>query len=588
MEKHKENQLLRELAHKFGPYDFLIEPIIGILSAESLKKDSKEIEVIIKKTFPDEMIAKKEQFIQSEIEMERQNIYNIARIWRKSFFILGNITIENIEKEKETLSTLIKELLDKTVCGGVSAYDAYIECLNWLMKYGELYEETFNLVKNKNFNKSKELIESNPKLIRKIIDHYNHISDPLIYRKNKIASQQHRRFENNNTIAKRLERWLGVTVDLDKEKEQYDQLCHVMEKIAYKSSDDEDNSGQRKRWNIRWGDVFCEGNVPLDLLDFALEGKDRYGKKYRPFIRRLTDRLFELTDKRSEYDFILQKFIGLYKAINAYIWKIIENSPQVKKDVEQCKDIVEFNLKYELEYNSVQFSKDDDLFKRVLLGILKIHIKNLARQRQYINDHTNIFSDDIYSLSQTACQALEKMNKETGIFEVCSLEKFENIILETHKKEVQIILNEKNILPIYNKSLKVVNSFFFKNNIKGFDFLFLMICCACSPNYTLDIIHFGLPRGRVSLSLQKIIKNPDNYYCKETALFIEFLIQRTVMVNIYGKEKADKFWELAVFIDEQIQKNICQVTSWNELECLISGMYYVYETLTKYFDNHNR
>lgn len=49
MEKHKENQLLRELAHKFGPYDFLIEPIIGILSAESLKKDSKEIEVIIKK-----------------------------------------------------------------------------------------------------------------------------------------------------------------------------------------------------------------------------------------------------------------------------------------------------------------------------------------------------------------------------------------------------------------------------------------------------------------------------------------------------------------------------------------------------------
>lgn len=576
MEKHKENQLLRELAHKFGPYDFLIEPIIGILSAESLKKDSKEIEAIIKETFPDEMIAKKEQFIQSEIEMERQNIYNIARIWRKSFFILGNITIENIEKEKETLSTLIKELLDKTVCGGVSAYDAYIECLNWLMKYGELYEETFNLVKNKNFNKSKELIESNPKLIRKIIDHYNHISDPLIYRKNKIASQQHRRFENNNTIAKRLERWLGVTVDLDKEKEQYDQLCHVMEKIAYKSSDDEDNSGQRKRWNIRWGDVFCEGNVPLDLLDFALEGKDRYGKKYRPFIRRLVARLSEITDKYVEYDLSLQRFEKTYKIINSYMWYMMKTSRQVEEDVKKYKDIVKANLKkYDYGHNSPQFSGDNDLFSRVLLGIFKIHIKNLTRQRQYINDHTNIFSA-AQPLSLNARRLLARMNQTADMNNSCSLEQIENIILKTHKEEVQSILDGKNILPIYKKAWKVANSFC-NNDVDGITVLLLMICCTCPQNYTLNIDHFGLSRGQVQLSLQKIIKKPEIYYCKETRLFITFLIRRTAYINIYGKEMADKFWDLALFIDDQIQKDICQAASWHELAYRIERMCKVYQ-----------
>lgn len=531
----------------------------------------------------------------SKIEKERWNIYNIAQTWRESFFLLGDISSENIEEKKVALYNLGKKIINKMIYGGFSAYEVYVNYLNWLMDYGDLYEEDFKLVKNTAFKKSVKMIKCQPLLIKDMVGYYNHIEDELRTRELKKGNnkevvnipQHHRRFENHNTIKDRLKEWFDIEVNLEKEEEeeQYKRLCNEMEKIEYDFSSDkksDDNPNTRKHWNIRFGDIFQKNErkkdrIPLDLLEPTMGERDIYGKKYRPFIQRFLKQLFFLTNKESRYNYCLQIFCEIYTRIIIQAEQILLGSSRIEKDIEKYKRHI-MQLCAASPLNCYQLPpNEDDLWSRVLLELCKIAIINKIRRHKYVYDHTKIFSE-IQPLSENAHQIfLTMVAKDIKIPDgECQRKILEDLILKTYKKEISILLDKEAIVPIFKSSFKLVKAF--RLNIEYFaQFISLMICCNYQQECKLDIIHFGLPRGKISISLKRIIKEANTYQCIEVALFLDILMKRVFLVNQYGQEKADQLFDFLLFMDEQLKTDIQHSSSWQELYCRFYEMSRIYK-----------
>ncbi len=563
-----------------SPYAVFRDAVIYLLGVESIKKDE-----VINKLIRS-IHAALNQGEAAESASEQRNMYQIAGLLRESFFLLGDLSKENIEQIKEKLDPLGKKLMEKTFYGGQSVYDAYIESIKWLINGGDAYgDDDFYATSNTAFKKSMAVIKRNPELVKKIVDNYNRIYEQNeMPRKEKIASQVHRRLENNNTLAHRLRQWFCIEVNFEdpEERRQYEQLCQEFEKIEYKPLDKEDRTkdNKRKNWNIRFGDLFREDRMPLDLLIPVREEDDRYGKKYRPYMQRLKSRLLEMTEEEGNYNIYFCQFLFIHKKICTKIEDMVTIiSPQVEEDVENYKDIVKQRIK-ERELSDFS-SSEDDLLSKVLLAFLKIDIINQIRTRQYIYDHSNVFSKRL-SLDENACQAFEKIYRETYYDDWIypnSLESAKNIFLETYRKEVELILNRKDIETVYNRVFKIAKYYAKKLSpshedfgvskrmgIPKINFLSLMICCNNPENYQLEIRHFGIPRGKISISLKRLIKEIDMYYCIEVWSFWQFLIKRTVIVYLYGEKKAKLWTELSLFFENQLKEDIGNAKSWSDLD----------------------
>ena len=504
-------------------------------------------------------------------DIENSNLPGIFVLWRKAFYLLGEIN-EDIQEQYDELLEIDHELSGRLIFDFFNARQLYVYFIFWVIwTRKQIGIALLKNVQNKKFLKSLEKISGNNSehFYGQLYSFYIKPHDESYMVGAVNVNQEKRRYGNDHTLQKRLKEWFDIDIKLPQESNEYNLLCDIFERIMYKPNFIDSEVQTRRPLRIRFGDIFSKESMPLGLFETDDIG-NKWDEKYRPYIRDILSQLWQLSSYGIYYKVFEKVFCQSYSQCMNRIY-VAAFRLEVTKDILE-KQIKLINKKYHLKLYQINLiDGKEDLFSRLLLSFFKCNIESRLRKMEYVFNHSNIENKLI--LNKEAQENFQRIFQELGGINegLYSKESLKKIILKDKRAVISKIISSEEVDKVYEKTMSLVENIFFAHNeerpIALMAFISLMICYSVSDKYEIEIVRPKIRRKKVKLS--NIICSPQRYQCCEVICFLDSLINAVFLGNIYGEDKVEEYWKIHRYIDEYLMKDMRLVKNWRAMDLWI-------------------
>ena len=349
-----------------------------------------------------------------------------------------------------------------------------------------------------------------------------------------IRDQQKRRYENNHTIKMQLRNLWGIEINGEERDREYEKLCDLIESIISKVEDiNVDNNGSRRlNSRIRLFQLLDRKSMPLDLFDAPI-GDDIFGQKYRSIIQDLIFELERLAGIMSSAEYLDTK-----RFWKNWYSKTIEGIYSLAC-TENDKDIVQAQYNMVKKIDATNAEKEHfqgSLYSEILFNLLKEEMKNDLMGFRYILENASVIGME--PLNEKVKTIFESLIEGREKYDYDKME----IFIQNNIEEIKLLLGDNvDVDMVFNSTKRLLEQVLYPQatEIPIEFFLVLMQCCVVSLESELTIKHFGMSRGIKLVKLKTMIKRPVENTCKESRLFLMYMMRRRYFMNIFDVDTAD-------------------------------------------------
>jgi len=391
----------------------------------------------------------------------------------------------------------------------------------------------------------------------------SHAATP--YDEDEKKSKEKRRHGNDHTVAEHLIKLFKIDVERYPASE-YEKLCEIIESVNTQLVTDE-NGDEYIKQQRRFFQMFQPAKIPLDLFDGGLFGNkyallSQEGDDYRLAFQKV---LCEVEKQAGSmnirlYSHYMKEWQTVYIGVVNGIYETACSGVTIE-EIEEFYAVPLTTDNITIRHTSPPKS----LFDALLFAFEKLKMKNDLRRYRYIKEHSRFQMKPLSLEEQIAFRALPVLDNEISFEEIDEL-------LNEYKPNVCQIIGvraDADIKKLIHRTKAVCKLIAFPGyeTMDFMRFICLLQCGAgASSTDQVEIIHYGVPKGKKVIRLQKIFTKPESVNYKESRLFLLYLMRRRYFLNILNETIANKIERFRMDAENILTHTVDSLETWSELD----------------------
>lgn len=457
------------------------------------------------------------------------------------------------------------------------------------IKLLEAKEAKENFIKKKNWDKS-------------MVKMFEEKEWEINVERDKICSKKDKSKHEQDMARIRIEEKLNEQKKIQKKNGWSDDDIATIRKLNKNIEEIQCNSNPKKRSSLQFFKMFGKYNVGVGEIRrrYSKETWSRNGMPLDLFDNSGTNILPSVSPEITTYQKVIASFIyelknaasntktGMYKIYDdaAYeIWKWYDLFPRLieQEYIDHWGEGLEEFLNngkpiFQIQTKDKGESMKNNIFSILLLELLKMKLYNDVRSTRYIVDNSNVIMKELYGNAKECYKELKRITRnpfvnimgvDAAYLKMTYKELYEYIIGNEEIKQLmlQLLHHVDDLENVFHKAHLLMSIIIhpWLNRVSIFQFITIMQCCAESGDSSITIRHYGMKRGKRKVTLNTIMRRPNDNREKEIRLFLIYLAQRRNLLNEVSYREVDLIEKYILAQRKNVLDDIMNIKCWGDI-----------------------